>query len=256
MRGLYLAEPHAGGRQVAPGVDRRARELMRIFVLALAALCLASCSGGQRLPAASGVANQVDPVALLSAGVIDDETYRIGATDLLSISVFQVPDLSFEEIRVDAAGNLQLPLIGSVRAAGATPGELSTEIERLLGDRYLRNPSVNVTVAQAASQKVTVDGAVTKPGVYEMRGKTTLLQAVAMAEGPTQIADLRSVAVFRVVDGQRMIAVFNLGAIRGGQLEDPVLLGDDVVVVDTSRLNARMREVIAALPGLAAFAYF
>lgn len=228
---------------------------MRMIVPALAAICLASCGTGARIPAATGVAQQVDPVALLAARV-DDETYRIGATDLLKVSVFQVPDLSFDEIRVDAAGNLQLPLIGSVRAAGSTPAELSGEIERRLGERYLRNPRVNVTVSEAASQKVTVDGAVTKPGVYEMRGQTTLLQAVAMAEGPTQIADLGSVAVFRVVNGRRMIAVFDLGAIRGGQLEDPVLLGDDVVVVDTSRLNARMREIIAALPGIAAFAYF
>lgn len=70
------------------------------------------------------------------------------------------------------------------------------------------------------------------------------------------IADLESVAVFRSVDSRRMVAVFDLKAIRNGEAEDPVVRGDDVVVVDTSRLNAAMREVLAALPGLAVFRFF
>jgi polysaccharide export outer membrane protein len=113
-----------------------------------------------------------------------------------------------------------------------------------------------VTVTEAASQKITVDGAVTKPGVYEMRGSTTLLQAVAMAEGPTRVADLTKVAVFRTIDGRRAVALFDLEAIRQGRADDPQVLGDDIVVVDTSRVNSVMREVLAALPGLAVFGYF
>ena len=112
-----------------------------------------------------------------------------------------------------------------------------------------------MTVSEAASQKITVDGAVTKPGVYKMNGRTTLMQAVAMAEGPTRVADLESVAVFRTSGGRRMVAVFDLRAIRGGHAQDPVLFGDDVVVVDTSRLNANIRDALQALPGLAVFAY-
>ncbi|MGZ9113797.1 MAG: polysaccharide biosynthesis/export family protein, partial [Brevundimonas sp.] len=141
------------------------------------------------------------------------------------------------------------------QAAGLTPDELSTDLERRLGERYLRNPQVSVSVSEAASQKITVDGAVTKPGVYEMRGRTTLLQAVAMAEGGTRIADLKKVAIFRSVEGRPMIAVFDLAAIRRGAAADPVVLGDDVVVVDTSRLSARYRDIIEVLPGLAVFAY-
>ena len=181
--------------------------------------------------------------------------YRIGPSDKLALTVFQVEDLSFEQIFVDASGKLQLPLVGSVQAAGLTPAELSTELERRLGERYLRNPQVSVSVLEAASQKVTVDGAVMKPGVYEMRGRTSLLQAVAMAEGGTNIADLKKVAVFRTVEGRRMIAVFDLAAIRRGQAEDPQVLGDDIIVVDTSRLNARYRDIIAILPALTVFAY-
>jgi len=158
---------------------------------------------------------------------------------------------------VDSAGNIQLPLIGSVRAAGQTPQGLSAEIETRLATRYMQNPQVLVAIAEAASQKVTVDGAVTRPGVYTMRGRTTLLQSVAMASGPTRTADLKNVAVFRNGDQGRMVALFNLADIRSGEIEDPVLMGDDVVVVDTSRLSQTVRDIIETLPGFAAaFRYF
>jgi len=214
---------------------------------------LAACASSGRDRATTTAANLIDPMALQGAtsGTIGTD-YQIGATDLLNIRVFQVPDLSFEEVRVDASGSVQMPLIGSLRAAGHTPDQLAQEIRNRLAARFLQDPQVTVTVAEAASQKVTVDGAVTKPGVYLMRGQTTLLQAVAMAEGPTPVADLESVAVFRTASTGRMVAVFDLHAIRNGRAADPVLLGDDVVVVDTSRLRAGTQQALAALPGLAA----
>lgn len=229
---------------------------MRTLIL-LALLATAACSSGPRSAASPEVARTVDPLALQSAmtGRPANADYRIGRSDKLKLTVFQVPDLSFDEIWVDAAGNLQLPLIGSVAAEGLTPSQLSAAITERLGERYLRDPQVTVTVIEAASQKVTVDGAVTKPGVYEMQGRTSLLQAVAMAEGPTRTANLRSVAVFRTVDERRMVAVFDLAAIRSGESPDPVILGDDVIVVDTSRLQSALRDVISALPSFAAFAY-
>lgn len=229
---------------------------MRLFLLAILAVTLAACASGSKRPTTADAALTVDPIALgASATATENLSYRIGEGDTLKVSVFQVPDLSFDSIVVDTAGNLQLPLIGSVRAAGLTPVEITSEVERLLAQRYLRDPQVSITVVEAVSQKVTVDGAVTRPGVYELSGRTTLLQAVAMASGPVKEADLRSVAVFRTVGDRRMVAVFDLAAIRNGQVEDPAILGEDVVIVDTSRLNAAMREAIALLPGLAVFAY-
>ena len=229
---------------------------MRLFLFAILALTLAACAGGRSRQAVADAALTVDPAALQAGTVATDGVaYRIGEGDTLKVSVFQVPDLSFDSIVVDAAGNLQLPLIGSVRAAGMTPAEISAEVERMLSERYLRDPQVNISVVESVSQKVTVDGAVTRPGVYKMSGRTTLLQAVAMASGPVKEADLRSVAVFRTVDNRRMVAVFDLAAIRNGELEDPAVFGEDVIIVDTSRLNAALREVVALLPGLAVFAY-
>lgn len=181
------------------------------------------------------------------------QDYRIGPLDLLSMRVLGVQDLSFERLPVDAAGNIQLPLLGSIHAAGLTVSELSRHIETSLGARYLQNPQVAISVTEAASQKVTVDGAVTEPGVYEMKGSVSLMQAVAMAKGPTRVSDLEHVAVFRVVDGQRMVAVYDLAAIRAGQAQDVPLIGDDIVVVDTSQRSVLFRELIGALPALAFF---
>lgn len=182
--------------------------------------------------------------------------YRIGVTDKLNVVVFQVKDLSFEEMVVDTSGNIQLPLIGSVRVAERTAAEAASEISQRLARQYLRNPQVTVTVVEAANQKITVDGAVNKPGVYVMRGTTSLLQAVAMAAGPNVTADLTKVAVFRTIEGQRSVALFDLAAIRQGRSADPAVLGDDIVVVDTSRFNAILRDVVAALPALSVFRPF
>lgn len=228
---------------------------MRSLCLLITAGVISGC-GGQRMDLSQVTAAQVVDLQSTSTVVTAPTEYRIGVGDKLSVRVFQVEDLSFDELIVDTSGNIQLPLIGAVRAAGQTAGEMSRGIATQLAAQYLRDPQVTVTVIEAASQKITVDGAVTKPGVYEMRGSTSLLQAVAMAEGPTRVADLRKVAIFRTIDGRRAVAVFDLEAIRQGRASDPQVLGDDVVVVDTSRLSATLREIISAVPAFAAFAYF
>ena len=215
--------------------------------------CLLSACGGPRMDMAVMTAAQPVDLQITNLSSAPQPEYTIGVGDKLSVRVFQVPDLSFDELVVDTSGDIQMPLIGAVRATGQTAGQLSTQIAERLSAQYLRNPQVTVTVTEAASQKITVDGAVTKPGVYEMRGSTSLLQAVAMAEGPTAVADLTKVAVFRTISGQRSVALFDLQAIRQGRAEDPAVLGDDVIVVDTSRTSAAMRGIICAIPALAIF---
>jgi polysaccharide export outer membrane protein len=228
---------------------------MRSVSFAVALACLAGCASNPRPAPATGVAEFASAVQFTQV-TESDLTYRIGPSDKLALKVFQVPDLSYDEIFVDASGNLQLPLVGSIRAEGLTTAELTDTITVALRQRYLRDPQVTVTVIEAASQKITIDGAVTKPGVYKMQGDVSLLQAIAMAEGPTRIADLKSVAVFRTVGDRSMVAVFDLRAIRSGQAVDPKVLGDDVIVVDTSRMSARMQDLLQALPALASFFYY
>jgi len=224
---------------------------MRFVLLLISILALGACasSGGPK----EGSIPTEALLATSAVGATASGEYRIGATDLLRVNVFRVPDLSFDEIRVDASGVIQMPLIGTVQAEGLTPDELSASLATRLGAQYLRNPQITVTVLEAASQKITVDGAVTQPGVYEMQGRTTLLQAVAMARGPIAGADLNSVVIFRTIEGQRQFAVFDLAAIRAGEAPDPVVMGDDVIVVDTSFLSDVIQQVVRAAPSLYLF---
>ncbi|MEI9851647.1 MAG: polysaccharide biosynthesis/export family protein [Sphingomonas sp.] len=191
-----------------------------------------------------------------AADVATARDYKIGPLDVLAITVFQEPDLSFKELQVDASGSLLFPLIGDVRAAGKTAHELSKEIAGRLSENYLTNPQVAVVVSSSVSQRVIVEGSVVEPGVYEISGSSTLLEAVARAKSPTRTANLDEVVVFRVVNGQRMGAVFNLTDIRSGRAPDPEILGGDVVVVGYSFVKGAFRDFLTAAPLLAAFRPF
>lgn len=168
--------------------------------------------------------------------------YRIGALDVLDISVFNVPDLS-KEAQVNSKGEVSLPLIGAVMAAGKTTAELETDIAAKLGAEYLQSPQVSVAVTEYTSQQITVDGAVNQPGVFATTGRTTLLRAIALAQGLDRVADPRGIVVFRTVDGARQVATFDLAAIRAGTAEDPVVRGGDIIVVDQSGGRTAMRAI-------------
>ncbi|MEO8926900.1 MAG: polysaccharide biosynthesis/export family protein [Caulobacteraceae bacterium] len=182
--------------------------------------------------------------------------YRIGPLDRLNITVFQVKDLSFDKLQVDAAGQIRLPLIGAVVAKGRTADELSTEIARRLGEAWLRSPQVTVTVEEAAGRKVSVEGAVVEAGVFELKGRTSLMEAVARAKGASKTADLHRVTIVRAVDGAPHAATFDLAAIRAGRAGDPEVVADDVVVVEDSQAKTLWRGLIETLPALIVFAYF
>jgi polysaccharide export outer membrane protein len=178
--------------------------------------------------------------------------YRVGPQDLIEVRVFQVPDLS-RTVRVNSAGQISLPLIGELHAGGLTIQELERAIGKKLEAKYLQNPQVTAFVKEYTSQRVTVEGAVKKPGIYPLSGRTSLLQAIAMAEGLESLADLRGIVIFRQVEGKKMGAVFDLKAIRAGNAEDPLVYGDDIIVVDQSGSKTALRRFIEAMPILNVF---
>lgn len=178
---------------------------------------------------------------------------RIGPLDKLRINVFQVAELS-GEFQVDAQGKIQFPLIGEVVAQGLLPEELQQQIARRLSERYLRSPNVQVAVTQQQQQTIHVDGSVRAPGQLPIRGTTTLMRAVAQAQGFAEDANPARVVVFRTINGQRMAAAFDMRAIRRAQAEDPTIYGNDIIIVDGSR-NI-WREVITAIPLIGFFAPF
>ena len=81
----------------------------------------------------------------------------------------------------------------------------------------------------------------------------TLLQAIALSGGPTDNADPRRVIIFRQIEGKRNAAGFDLRAIREGKAEDPVVYGNDIVVVDGSEARRRYGEFLRSVPLLALF---
>jgi polysaccharide export outer membrane protein len=180
--------------------------------------------------------------------------YRIGPLDTISINVFQEPDLSLTNLSVDASGNVLLPLIGGVHAAGLTTTELSQAIAAKL-NTFLVNPQVSATVVTSVSQKVTVDGSVEQPGVYAIQGRTTLIDALAMARGTNRTAALDEVIVFREINGRPAAARFNVNDIRKGRQPNPEILGSDIVVVGFSNVKGVYRDLIASSSLIASFTY-
>lgn len=182
------------------------------------------------------------------------QDYRLGPLDTINITVFQEPDLSVKEAQIDASGMVNFPLIGAVPAAQRTAAELAHDIAERLNSRYLINPQVSVSVVDSVSQKVTVEGNVQQPGVYDVEGNMTLLRALALARSPTRVAATDKVVIFRTVNGQKMGAIFDVGAIRRGKMADPQILGNDVVVVGFSALKGSFRDILSVAPALATFA--
>ena len=173
--------------------------------------------------------------------------YVIGPDDVIAVNVFQVPDLS-GTVQVDTEGNVLLPLIGSVPAAGRTVGQLSQQIAAAYGSRYVRDPKVTVSVKSSESLKVTVDGAVMQPGIYPISSGTTLMQAIALAKGPDTKLASSKVAIYRTVGQNRTAAVFDLSDIRDGKVQDPQLQAHDIVVVDTSGVRKFLQDISPIAP--------
>ena len=232
------------------------RVLRSVLILVLALLLGACASSGpsrknlvqsEALPA---------PDTTTSAGAYEGGTdYRIGAQDLLEISVFGIDDLS-RTVRVNSNGQISLPLVGGLMAGGKTIPELEKLIGAALEKGYLQNPQVTVFVKEFTSQRVTLEGAVAKPGIYPLTGRTTLLQAIALGGGVTNLADLRGVIIFRQIGGKRMGAVFDLKAVRSGNAEDPVIYGDDIIVIEQSGSKTAMRRILEAIPILNVFTIY
>lgn len=223
------------------------------WILAWLILVLAGCSspGGVRDVGRNEAMPPPDTSILygLHAGASE---YRIGAQDLLQISVLGVPELS-RDVRVNANGQISLPLIGGVMAGGQTIPELEQAVAEKLMESYLQNPQVSVFVKEYTSQRVTLEGALNKPGIYPLTGTTTLLQAVALAGGLDPMAQRDGVVVFRQVDGEKMAAVFDLSKITDGTVDDPQVYGDDIIVVTRSGTRSSLQELIKSAPLLALF---
>lgn len=219
-------------------------------------LTLSACAGGSSLGSGSNavaVAGSLPPPGVTS-GVADFTDYRIGPRDQLSVEVFGAPELK-REGEVDAAGNLSLPLVGTVVAGGKTPREVGDAIAAQLRGKYVRDPQVTVNIVKAVGQTVTIDGAVREPGVYPVAGRMSLQQAIASAKGAADLANLDNVVVFRRVNNRQMAALFSLKQIRAGRAVDPQIYGNDIVVVGENATRRFFKD-LSSFPSLGSFIPF
>jgi polysaccharide export outer membrane protein len=194
-----------------------------------------------------------DPV-VASASLGD---YRIGPEDLLEVQVFGVEQLA-RTVRVNSFGMISLPLIGAIPLGGMTAQEAEKLIARKLAENYLQDPQVSVFIKEYTNQRVTIEGAVTKPGIYPLRGQTTLLRTLAIAGGQGSLSDMSNVMVFRAdASGRRDSQVYDVERIRRGEIDDPTILNDDVIVVNRSAARVVLKDSIVrdALDAINPFSY-
>ena len=229
-----------------------------IFCACMSAGCGASLNDGIHSglvdeKAGAGANSLAAPVPLPQAAAVftaaatpGNSSYKIGPQDVLDITVFKVQDLS-RSVRVSDTGTISFPLVGEVTAAGKTAREVETILTKSWA-KYLQSPQVSVSVKEFNSRRVTIDGAVNKPGVYPILNKTSLLQFIAIAGGPTDGSDTSDIVVFREIAGKRSAARFDLDEIRAGRSQDPALEEGDVVVVNTSAMKTTFNYILKVLP--------
>lgn len=216
----------------------------RVLMIWLALLLTACASGrGGSIPYDPSGFGTPDAPKVLAI----DETYKLAPLDTVSVTVFQVPDLSHDYV-VDQSGRLTMPLLGYVTAVGLTTAELGDTIAKGLDAKYLRNPNVTVALKSSISRVFTVDGSVRQPGVYELNSSMSLVQAIAVAKGTDELANPRRVAIFRMISGRRSAAAFDLTSIRRGEAADPTIYAGDTIVVDGSGVKAAQRNLLQSLP--------
>ncbi len=157
--------------------------------------------------------------------------------DTLDVMFRYWPELNDTQV-VRPDGKISLQLIPEVQAAGLTPDELSQSLHKLYENR-IKGPDITVIVRGFAEQKVYVGGEVKSPGMIELKGRMTALEAVMAAGGHLkESAELSNVVILRHKDGKRYAATVNLNDQIEKKQSDLVLLEPrDIVFVPRTLID-------------------
>jgi polysaccharide export outer membrane protein len=212
------------------GVVRgRSRALLAMAILP-AFVCVAGCDDG----AAGGPAKVTAGDTSFTPGETQSE-YVIGPGDLLSISVYEAPPLSVNDLPVRPDGRISVPLVPDIVAAGKTPAQLGHEIELRL-KKYVQQPIVTVMLRSfqgSPDRQVKVVGAAAEPQTIPYRANMTLLDVMIATKGMTKFAAGNSaVIVRRVPGGQQRIPVHLSDLVKDGDLRANVAMrpGDTLII--------------------------
>jgi polysaccharide biosynthesis/export protein len=199
-------------------------------------LCLEQALRAQQLPASLGATDKVTSSlgrseTTSARSVVPEPDYKIGAQDVLRIDVWKEDQLT-RTVPVRPDGQVTLPLLDDVQAAGLTPMELSVAISNRL-KKYVNNPQVTVTVTEINSRRIYVTGEVARSGAFPMLPNMTVLQAISTSGGFTQFARTKKIYVLRAENGKSTKLPFNYNdAIKGKRPQESIVLrpGDVIVV--------------------------
>jgi polysaccharide export outer membrane protein len=176
--------------------------------------------------------------AVILAGLVSSETafakeYLIGTADLIAISVLDNKDLD-TVVSVTPGGKITIPLIGDIQAAGLTVSELTNRLTQELAKK-VKSPQLTVSLREVNSYRIYFLGRVFRPGILTSKSEVTLLQALSMAGGVQDGADLSQAYVAR---GTERVPVDFVKLLRNGDLSQNIALDpDDTVVVPDNPQN-------------------
>lgn len=122
-----------------------------------------------------------------------EDTYRLGAGDLISIKVYDEPGLSLDRVKVADTGNISFPFLGNVNVLGKTPKQVEQMITKGLKGPYLIDP--NVTILILEYRPFYVIGEVKRPGSYSFQPGLTVARAISVAGGFTERASKKSIYI-------------------------------------------------------------
>lgn len=175
-------------------------------------------------------------LGILQICVIAQE-YTIEPEDVLLITVYEQPDLT-TKARVTSEGHITFPLIGRIHVADLTPSEVEAKIKELLKEDYLVEPQVSVFIEEYHLKQVSVLGSVNMPGKYDMHKEreTTVLEAIAMAGGFSNVASVNGTRVIRNEDGKEVTIAIKVTDItkKGLKEKDIPLKPGDIIFVPES----------------------
>lgn len=228
--------------------------ILAAIVLAISAAACVSTPAPNTGPVSSIAPAGAESFGFAGAGSITDAILR--PNDTISVIVAGESNLSLPEVKIAQDGHIMVPAVGRVGVAGMTTEQVAADIEGRLGANYLLDPHVAVNLVAAGSRFVTVEGAVNDPGIFTFEPNTTLLGAVALANGASRLAKRDQIVLFRTIDGQPMAARFHLDQLRSGGMIDPVLMPQDRVVVGVSGASRAFQDILTSLPLMGIFRPF
>lgn len=216
---------------------------------------ISSCSG---TPVVKGVPGEQSGIVKVES---ENKTqtqfpFILGPRDEIMINVWRNDDFK-RTVPIDPSGNIQMPLIGEVKASGLTIGQLKEKITVLLS-KYIIDPQVDISVSTFKNLKVYVLGEVKSPGTFEWRNNMLVWEGISLASGYTADANQKNILVVRNENGKTAIKALNLHSIlKGESLDQDVYLrnGDVVYVLPTFIANVekfmtRFSNIIAPLINL------